>query len=447
MLILFLGWEGVGLCSYLLIGFWYTRAQAGKSATKAFLINKIGDLFLLSSIGISFLSFHSVDFSVMSSLAPYFPSDVLEIVAIFSLIGAVGKSAQIGLHTWLPDAMEGPTPVSALIHAATMVTAGVFLLIRMSPILEYAPRILLLIAVWGGVTAFISGTIGATQNDIKKIIAYSTCSQLGYMVLSCGLSFFSASLFHLFNHAFFKALLFLSAGSIIHILSGEQDIRKMGALAKLTPYVYMSMLVASLALAGFPFLAGFYSKDFIIEAANNKFWIGGQSVYWLAIVSALLTAVYSFRLLEQVFWSDYSGYKQVIVSHVKPTYLEIWVLAVLGVLSILSGYLFRDIFTGFGSDYFNNFVMLLPNGHVAIESEFLPAEIKVLPLLFTALAFEIESKFFECKWFYNEFVNGYLALPILVMSRHLFEQHEKIMLEQNGPLAAVNLLSKVNKIL
>ena len=167
--------------------------------------------------------------------------------------------------------MEGPTPVSALIHAATMVTAGVFLLIRMSPILEYAPKILLLIALWGGITAFVSGTIGATQNDIKKIIAYSTCSQLGYMVLSCGLSLYSASLFHLFNHAFFKALLFLSAGSVIHILAGEQDIRRMGALTRLTPYVYLCMLVASLALAGFPFLAGFYSKDFIIEAANNKF--------------------------------------------------------------------------------------------------------------------------------------------------------------------------------
>lgn len=220
LLILFLGWEGVGLCSYLLIGFWYTRAQAGKASTKAFLINKIGDLFLLSGISVIFTSFHSLDFSVIGILSAYCPSDILELIACFLLVGAVGKSAQIGLHTWLPDAMEGPTPVSALIHAATMVTAGVFLLIRCSSILEYAPRVLLLIAVWGGITALVSGTIGAVQNDIKKIIAYSTCSQLGYMILACGLSTYSASLFHLLNHAFFKALLFLSAGSVIHLLSG-----------------------------------------------------------------------------------------------------------------------------------------------------------------------------------------------------------------------------------
>jgi len=227
-------------------------------------------LFLLTGISLTFVSFHSIDFAVVSLLAPYFPTALLETISFFFFIGAVGKSAQVGLHTWLPDAMEGPTPVSALIHAATMVTAGVFLIIRCSPMLEYAPRVLLLIAVWGGVTAFVSGTIGAVQNDIKKIIAYSTCSQLGYMVLACGLSAYSASLFHLLNHAFFKALLFLSAGSVIHLLSGEQDIRRMGGLAKLSPFIYINMMIASLALAGFPFLAGFYSKDFIIEAANTR---------------------------------------------------------------------------------------------------------------------------------------------------------------------------------
>jgi len=447
LLVLFLGWEGVGLCSYLLIGFWYTRAQAGKAATKAFLINKVGDLFLLTGISLAFITFHSCDFGVMSALAPYLPSDLLEIIAAFMLIGAVGKSAQVGLHTWLPDAMEGPTPVSALIHAATMVTAGVFLLIRCSPVLEYAPRVLILVAVWGGITAFVSGTIGAVQNDIKKIIAYSTCSQLGYMVLACGLSAYSASLFHLLNHAFFKALLFLSAGSVIHILSGEQDIRRMGGLAKLTPFVYVNMLIASLALAGFPFLAGFYSKDFIIEAANTKYWVGGQFLYWLAIVSAMLTAVYSFRLLEQVFWSDYTGFKSIIVNHVKPTNVEILVLSVLGILSLLTGYFFRDIFVGFGSNYFNTFIHFIPAGHYSIESEFLPSEIKLIPLMLTIIAFEVESRFFECKWFYNEVVNGYIALPTLVISRHIFEQHEKIVLEQNGPILAANLVGKLYKML
>ena len=258
LLVLFLGWEGVGLCSYLLIGFWYTRAQAGKAATKAFLINKVGDLFLLSGISIILTLFHTLEFSTIESLTPYFETSIIEIVSIFLFLGAVGKSAQIGLHTWLPDAMEGPTPVSALIHAATMVTAGVFLIIRCSFLFEYAPRILTLIAVWGGITALISGLIGIVQNDIKKIIAYSTCSQLGYMVLSCGLSLYNLSLFHLFNHAFFKALLFLSAGSIIHILNNEQDIRKMGGLAKLSPFIYINMVIAYLALAGFTFLAGIY---------------------------------------------------------------------------------------------------------------------------------------------------------------------------------------------
>ena len=440
LLVLFLGWEGVGLCSYLLIGFWYTRVQAGKAATKAFLINKVGDLFLLTGVSLVFVIFHSVDFGTVSALAPYFPVDTLEVIAGFLLVGAVGKSAQVGLHTLLPDAMEGPTPVSALIHAATMVTAGVFLLIRSSTILEYTPRILLLIAFWGGVTALVSGTIGSVQNDIKKIIAYSTCSQLGYMVLACGLSSYSASLFHLLNHAFFKALLFLSAGSVIHLLSGEQDIRRMGGLAKLTPFIYINMLVASLALAGFPFLAGFYSKDFIIEGSIAKFWVSNQALYWLVIVSAMLTAVYSFRLLEQVFWSDYNGFKLTIVHHAKITNIEILVLAVLASLSLGTGYCFKDIFIGFGANFFNNFIHNLPTSYNSLESEFLSIEIKIMPLLLTILAVELESRFFECKWFYNEAVNSYLTLPTLLLSRHLFEQHEKITLEQNGPLFFISLV-------
>jgi len=447
LLVLFLGWEGVGLCSYLLIGFWYTRAQAGKAATKAFLVNKIGDLFLLTSICIVVVTAHSIDFASMSALAPYFPTSVLEIIAGFALIGVVGKSAQVGLHTWLPDAMEGPTPVSALIHAATMVTAGVFLLLRLAPVIEFAPRVSLLICLWGGVTAFVSGTIGAAQNDIKKIIAYSTCSQLGYMVMSCGLSAYNSALFHLFNHAFFKALLFLSAGSIIHIMIGEQDIRRMGALSKITPYVYMNILVASLALAGTPFLAGFYSKDFIIEIANTKFLAASQCVYWLSVVSALLTAIYSFRLLEQVFWANYSGYKNILLKRAKVTVLELCVLGVLCCLTLISGYLFKDIFTGFGSNYFNNTTLLLTATHGSVEIEFLPFEIKVLPLVLSICAFELENKLFECKWFYNEVINNYLSLPTLFLSRHLFEQHEKITLEQNGPALFVYIIGRFNKTL
>lgn len=442
-LVLFLGWEGVGLASYLLIGFWYTRAQAGKAATKAFLINKVGDLFLLTGISLIFMTFHTLDFSTISILAAFQTTDILEIIAIFLFLGAVGKSAQIGLHTWLPDAMEGPTPVSALIHAATMVTAGVFLVIRCSPILEYTPSILYIIALWGGLTAFVSGTIGAVQNDIKKIIAYSTCSQLGYMILACGLSVYNISLFHLFNHAFFKALLFLSAGSIIHLMSNEQDIRKMGGLAKLSPFVYINMLLASLALAGFPFLAGFYSKDFIIESANTKFWLNGSILYWLAITSAMLTAIYSFRLLEQAFWGNFTGFKTIIFSHTKVTLVEISILGFLGVLSVTSGYLFKDIFTGFGSGFFNNSIFLLPTNWVTIEAEFLPFEIKILPVLLTMIAFEVESRFFECKWFYNEFLNGYISLPTLILGRHFFEQYEKLNLELNGPLFFTNQIIKI----
>lgn len=437
-LVLFMGWEGVGLCSYLLISFWYTRAQAGKSATKAFLINKIGDLFLLSGISLVFIFFHTLDFAVLSILTAFTITDVIEVISCFLFIGAVGKSAQIGLHTWLPDAMEGPTPVSALIHAATMVTAGVFLIIRCSMFFEYAPIMLFVIAIWGGLTALVSGTIGSVQNDIKKIIAYSTCSQLGYMILACGLSLYNISLFHLFNHAFFKALLFLSAGSIIHLMGNEQDIRKMGGIIKLSPFIYTNMLIASFALAGFPFLAGFYSKDFIIETITTQFWVGGSLLYWLAITSAMLTAIYSFRLLEQVFWSNFIGFKIVVYKHIKMTTIEILVLSSLGFLSIISGYFFKDLFIGFGINYFNNIITVLPSTWVIVEVEFLSIEIKLLPLILTLLAVEVESRFFECKWFYNEVINNYLSLPLLFVGRHSFEQYEKLIIESNGPLFFIN---------
>jgi len=442
-LVLFLGWEGVGLCSYLLISFWYTRAQAGKAATKAFLINKIGDLFLLAAISLIFTTFHTLDFATVGVLSAFLPTDILEIIAFFLFVGAVGKSAQIGLHTWLPDAMEGPTPVSALIHAATMVTAGVFLIIRCSFLLEYAPRVLFVISVWGGITALISGTIGSVQNDIKKIIAYSTCSQLGYMILACGMSLYNIGFFHLFNHAFFKALLFLSAGSIIHLLNNEQDIRKMGGMASITPFTYISILIASLALAGFPFLSGFFSKDFIIESALSKLWFSSQFVFWLSIISAVFTLTYSFRLLEQVFWSNFTGFKAVIISHNKITKIEIVIFGFLGILSAVTGYFFKDIFAGFGSDYFINSIFTLPNSWNSVENEFLSQDIKLLPLIFTIVAFEVENRFFECKWFYNEILNGYLAIPVLLFSRHSFEQHEKRFLELNGPIFLIKTITSV----
>jgi len=286
---LFLGWEGVGLCSYLLINFWFTRIEANKAALKALLMNRIGDFGLLIGILLLFYFVRTVDFSVVFILAPYFMLktfyilghgfDIITCVCFCLFIGSIGKSAQLGLHTWLPSAMEGPTPVSALIHAATMVTAGVFLIIRCSPLFEYAPKTLLLIIIVGVITAIFAATIGLVQNDLKKVIAFSTTSQLGYMIFVCGLSCYDISFFHLINHAFFKALLFLSAGSVIHAMSGEQDMRKLGGLIKLLPVTYIMMLVGSLALAGFPYLSGFYSKDLILEIAYSKYMAPSYFAY------------------------------------------------------------------------------------------------------------------------------------------------------------------------
>lgn len=289
LLQLFFGWEGVGLCSYLLINFWYTRIQANKAAIQALMVNKIGDIAVLIAISASFLVYYSVEFSILFSITPYllkktfiffdFSLSSIAFISFLLFIGAVGKSAQIGLHTWLPSAMEGPTPVSALIHAATMVTAGIFLIIRCSPIFEYTDSVLVLITLVGALTSFFAATVGMLQNDLKRIIAYSTCSQLGYMIFACGISNYSAAFFHLFNHGFFKALLFLSAGSIIHGFSDEQDLRKMGGLGKIFPVTYCMFLIGSLALMGFPFLTGFFSKDVILEVAFSQYTVSSMFAY------------------------------------------------------------------------------------------------------------------------------------------------------------------------
>jgi len=290
---MFVGWEGVGLCSYLLINFWFTRIQANKAAIKAMTLNKIGDFGLSLGIFTIYYVFNSVNyftvFSLVTGLLDHslvffgIKVDSFTFIGVFLFIGAVGKSAQIGLHVWLPDAMEGPTPVSALIHAATMVTAGIFLLGRCSPIFEYTPSSLVVITFFGAFTCFFASSVGLVQNDLKRIIAYSTCSQLGYMIFACGLSHYSVGVFHLFNHAFFKALLFLGAGSVIHAVSDEQDIRKMGGLKKIIPFTYAVMLIGSFSLMGMPFLTGFYSKDVILEVAYSKFSVPGHFSYWLVL--------------------------------------------------------------------------------------------------------------------------------------------------------------------
>lgn len=297
---MFIGWEGVGLTSYLLINFWYTRIQANKSAIKAMVVNKVGDVgFLLGIVSLWHIS-GLLKFNAFINLT-IFPNleILLNWINVMLIIGVMAKSAQIGLHTWLPDAMEGPTPVSALIHAATMVTAGVFLIIRISPVLESTPLILLLVIFLGALTAFMSGTIGLVQSDLKKVIAYSTCSQLGYMVMICGFSHYYCGLFHLFNHGFFKALLFLSAGSIIHAVNNEQDMRKIGGVKFTLPLSYICIVVGSLSLAGLPFLTGFYSKDLLLELVYQNHFL--SFALWLGLLTTLLTAFYSFRLISYTF--------------------------------------------------------------------------------------------------------------------------------------------------
>lgn len=308
---LFLGWEGVGLCSYLLIGFWFKKPEACAAAMKAFIVNRVGDVGFALGVAAIFAVFGTVQFEQIFSLAGDHAQDsfrfwghdfhAMTLICVLLFIGAMGKSAQLGLHTWLPDAMEGPTPVSALIHAATMVTAGVFLVARCSPLYELAPSALTLVTVIGASTAFFAATVGLVQNDIKRVIAYSTCSQLGYMFFACGVGAYSAGVFHLMTHAFFKALLFLCAGSVIHAMSGEQDMRNMGGIWKKIPYTYTLMWIGSLALAGVPVLAGYYSKDTILEAAFASGSPGSMYAYVLGVGAAFLTAFYSWRLLFMTF--------------------------------------------------------------------------------------------------------------------------------------------------
>ena len=339
---LFIGWEGVGLCSYLLIGFWYTRIQANKSAIKAMVINKVGDIGLLLAIVLIWIEVGSLDYDSIFSYSFFIIKDnwSLDLISVLLLIGVIGKSAQIGLHTWLPDAMEGPTPVSALIHAATMVTAGVFLIIRMSPFFELTPTILIVIVLVGSITAFFSSTVGLTQNDLKKVIAYSTCSQLGYMVMICGFSQYNTGLFHLVNHGFFKALLFLSAGSVIHALSDEQDFRKMGSMNNITPFTYSCIVIGSLSLMGLPFLTGFYSKDLIIELVYGEHYL--RFALWLGVLSAFLTAFYSFRLANFTFFNNpQSNISSFNKSHEGNWKLR-WPLILLLFFSIIIGYVLQN---------------------------------------------------------------------------------------------------------
>nr|YP_008081027.1 NADH dehydrogenase subunit 5 [Hydra sinensis]AGE65905.1 NADH dehydrogenase subunit 5 [Hydra sinensis] len=362
---LFIGWEGVGLCSYLLINFWYNRIQANKSAIKAMVINKIGDIGFLWAILLLWILCGSLEISdIILILSNKNNSINLFIPLLLLLIGIMGKSAQLGLHIWLPDAMEGPTPVSALIHAATMVTAGVLLIIRMSPLFELNSSILILVIIIGSLTSFFSATIGMVQNDLKKVIAYSTCSQLGYMIWYVGF-YYNISLFHLINHGFFKALYFLSAGSIIHFMNDEQDIRKYGSLITFNPIIFIFIFVGSIALMGLPFLSGFYSKDLIIEIGQCSYFLTFS--FWLSLIAVFFTSFYSIRLIFFIFLKNPQETKHNFMNSYKDNYKIIIVLSLLTVLSIISGYIFQYIIIK------DNFLLIINNFN------------KILPLTFTIL--------------------------------------------------------------
>lgn len=478
---LFVGWEGVGLCSYLLINFWFTRIQANKAAIKAMVVNRIGDFGLALGIFVIYINFNSVEYSTVFALIPLYEFDfvyffgfnvhLLTLIAILLFVGAVGKSAQLGLHTWLPDAMEGPTPVSALIHAATMVTAGVFLLARCSPIFEYAPNALFIVTFVGAVTAFFAASTGLLQNDLKKVIAYSTCSQLGYMIFACGLSNYSVGVFHLSNHAFFKALLFLGAGSVIHAVADEQDMRRMGGLKKLVPFTFAVMSIGSFALMGFPFLTGFYSKDVILEVAFAKYTNVGHFAYSLGTLAAFLTAFYSIRLSFLTFLSEPNGFKPVLLGAHDSPFRMAFPLFVLVFPSIFIGYSSRDLFIGLGTSFWNSAIFIFPSNLNIIDAEFAPQFFKLLPVLFSIAGaffafffYTFSSKelyllktsnigkkiynFLNKKWFFDKFYNEFINQTLLNFGYHVsYKMIDRGIIEMVGPFGLSKVVYKNTSIL
>jgi NADH-ubiquinone oxidoreductase chain 5 len=471
---LFIGWEGVGLCSYLLINFWYTRLQANQAAIKAMIVNRVGDAALAIGMFLIFYTYNSLDYNIIFSTVPYLLNDTINIlniqlytidcIGILLLAAAAGKSAQLGLHTWLPDAMEGPTPVSALIHAATMVTAGIFLVIRFSPLLEYTSISLILITIFGALTAFFAATVGLVQNDIKKVIAYSTCSQLGYMLFACGISNYSTALFHLMNHAYFKALLFLSAGSIIHALADEQDMRKYGALIKSLPFSYTMVLIGSLSLMGFPFMTGFYSKDAILELAYGHYSSHATFAHWLGTISAYFTAFYSTRLIYLTFITDTNTNQNYFnKSHENPIKISL-PLVILAFGAIFVGYIFRDAFIGLGSDFFAHSIYLNPNNLISTNAEFISVTTKWTPVIFSLIGsasafilynfysqnilnikmtFRSIYIFLNNKWHFDSIYNHFIVKPIIFWGHNVsYKIIDRGVIEYIGPTGIVYIIKK-----
>jgi NADH-quinone oxidoreductase subunit L len=468
LLQLFLGWEGVGLASYLLIGFWFHKSSANAAAMKAFIVNRVGDFGFALGIFATYMLFDTIQFDAIFDQLPLYADTTVEflghefhaltLICLLLFIGCMGKSAQIGLHTWLPDAMEGPTPVSALIHAATMVTAGVFLVARMSPMFEMSEFALNVVTVIGATTAFFAATVALTQNDIKKVIAYSTCSQLGYMFFACGVGAYSAAVFHLMTHAFFKALLFLSAGSVIHAVSDEQDMRNMGGLRKFIPITYAYMWIGNLALAGLPWFAGYYSKDIILESAFASHSAVGTYAFWMGIAAATLTAFYSWRLLFMTFHGKPRASEEVM-SHVHESPKIMW----MPLLLLAAGALFSGVL-GY---YWLGMVdpeLAFWNGTIGMQGEnvlehahHVPAWVIALPLVVgivgiaaayyayvkntalpakVAAAFPNVYQFLVHKWYFDEVYGFVFVRGAKALGRHFWKFWDVRVVDGLGPNGA-----------
>jgi len=458
---LFFGWEGVGLSSYLLIGYWYKKNSANNAAMKAFLVNRVGDFGLAIRIFLIFFHLGSVNYQEVFKLIPDFSNtdinflglevNLITLICIFLFMGAMGKSAQFFLHTWLPDAMEGPTPVSALIHAATMVTAGVFLVVRCSPIFEFSQIALNTVAVIGMITAVFAASVALVQNDIKRIIAYSTCSQLGYMFFAAGVGAYHVAIFHLFTHAFFKALLFLGSGSVIHAFNDEQDIREMGGVWKKLPYTWVLMLIGTLALTGFPFLSGFYSKDAIIEFAYLRHSTVGYSAAIVGIITAFLTSIYSWRLLFLTFHGKYNNKKiSLEKTHESPIIMLI-PLIILGVGAVLSGILLKNFFIGQEStNFWKNsifFINELSHDHIPLWLILITPIIVTIAIPISYYYFIKNPKILENfkisynkiydfllnKWYFDEIYEFIFVKPLKKLGDIFWKRGDENTIDRFGP--------------
>ena len=469
---LFFGWEGVGLCSYLLIGFWYKKESANNAAIKAFIVNRVGDFGLAIGIFLIFFYFGTINFKEVFNLAPQFLEKkliffgfeiaLITLICLFLFVGAMGKSAQFLLHTWLPDAMEGPTPVSALIHAATMVTAGVFLVVRCSPLFEYSQTALNFVTIVGMITAIFAASVALVQNDIKKIVAYSTCSQLGYMFFAAGIGAYHVAMFHLFTHAFFKALLFLGSGSVIHAFKDEQNIINMGGVRKKLPFTYVLMLIGTLALTGFPFLSGFYSKDAIIEFAYLRNSSLGYYAATIGILTAFLTSIYSWRLFFKTFHGSYNN-KKISIDEIHESPIIMLVpLFFLSIGALFAGYFFKEIFIGHYSDEFwqTSIFFLNEIEHISIPLWFLLLTpiLVVISIPLTFYYFVINVKILEefkntnlplynfllNKWFIDELYENIFIKPTKRLGSFFWKQGDQGFIDRFGPDGISKLIKKIS---